>query len=67
MCNYLLFSLHETTYGVWFSYKAHRLILLRGLEGAMRLYRSEDTSVHVLACDSYDFNALTPVMWKLWR
>jgi hypothetical protein len=24
-------------------------------------------SVHVSTCTSYDFNTLTPVVWKLWR
>jgi len=33
----------------------------------MRPDRSKDVSVHVSACTSYDFNALTPVVWKLWR
>jgi len=33
----------------------------------MQLDRSKDMSVHVSTCTSYDFNALTPVVWKLWR
>jgi hypothetical protein len=33
----------------------------------MRLDRSKDISVHVSTCTSYDFNALTPVVWQLWR
>jgi len=33
----------------------------------MRLDYSKDMSVHVLTCTSYDFNALTPDVWKLWR
>jgi len=43
------------------------MILLRDLKGAMRLDLSEDMSVHVSTCTSYDFSALTPVVWKLWR
>jgi len=27
---------------------------------------SKDMSVHVLTCTSYNFNALKPVLWKLW-
>jgi len=30
-------------------------------------YRSKDMSVHVSTCTSYNFDILTPVMWKLWR
>jgi len=33
----------------------------------MRLDCSKDMSIHVSACTSCDFNALTPVIWKLWR
>jgi len=42
------------------------MILSRDLKGAVRLDRSKDMSVHVLTCNNYDFNALTPVAWKLW-
>jgi hypothetical protein len=31
----------------------------------MRLDRCKDMSMHVSTCISYDFNALTPVVWKL--
>jgi hypothetical protein len=43
------------------------MTLMSDLKAAMRLYRSKDMSVHVSACISYDFDALTPVVWKLWR
>jgi len=29
-------------------------------------FRSEDMFVHVSTCTTYDFDALTPVVWKLW-
>jgi hypothetical protein len=48
-------------------YEVAGIILLRELEGAMRLDRSKDMSVHVSACSSYDLSALTPDVWKLWR
>jgi hypothetical protein len=47
--------------------KVPGIILLRYFKGAMRLDRSKDMSVHVSTCTSYDFNALTSVVWKLWR
>jgi len=34
---------------------------------AMPRDRSKDMSVHVSTRSSYDFNASTPVVWKLWR
>jgi len=43
------------------------MILLRDLKGAMRLDCSMVMYVRVSTCTSYDFNALTPVVWKLWR
>jgi len=43
------------------------IILLHDLKGAMRLHRSIDMSVHVSICTTYDFNSLTPVVWKLWH
>jgi hypothetical protein len=43
------------------------MILLRDLQGAVRLDRSKDLSMHVPTCTSYDFNALTPVVQKLRR
>jgi hypothetical protein len=46
-------------------YEVPGMILLRNLQGAMRLDRSKDMSVHVSTCTSYDLNALTTVMWKL--
>jgi len=44
-----------------------RMILLLSLEGAVQIDRSKGTSVHVSTCTSHNFNALTPVVWKLWR
>jgi hypothetical protein len=29
--------------------------------------RLKDMSVHVSTCTTYDFNALMPVVWKVWR
>jgi hypothetical protein len=34
------------------------VLLLRDLEGAMRLERNKDISVHVSTCSDYDFNTL---------
>jgi len=48
-------------------YEVLGMILLRNSERAMRLVRNKDMSVHVSACTTYDFNALTPVLWNLWR
>jgi len=42
------------------------MILFHNLKGAMQLYCSEDMSMHVSTRASYDFTALTPVVWKLW-
>jgi len=46
-------------------YEVPGMILLRDLEGSVRLNCSKDMSVHVSTFTSYDFNALTPVVWKL--
>jgi len=43
------------------------MILLPYLKGAVRLDHSNDMSVRVSTCTSYDFNALASVVWKLWR
>jgi len=32
----------------------------------MQLDHSKGMPVHVLTCISYDFNALTLIVWKLW-
>jgi hypothetical protein len=48
-------------------YEVPGMILLRKLQGAMRLERSKDMSVRVSTCTSSDLNALTPVKWKFWR
>jgi hypothetical protein len=47
-------------------YKVPGMVLLRGLKEAVRLDCIKDVPVHVSTCTSYDFNALTPVVWKLW-
>jgi hypothetical protein len=54
---------HDTLYG----YEVPGMTLLRHVEGAKRLDHSKDMSAHVSTCSSYDFNALMPVVWKLWR
>jgi hypothetical protein len=51
----------------WCGYEVPGTILLRDLKGAMRLGSSKDMSVHVSTCISYDLNALTPIVWKLWQ
>jgi len=51
----------------WCGYKVPVIVLLRHLKGAMWLYPNKDTPVHVSTCTNYDFNVLTPIMWKLWR
>jgi len=43
------------------------MILLRELKGARRLDGSKNMSVHVSTCTSYNFNALSPVLLKLWH
>jgi len=43
------------------------MILQRDLKGTVRLDRSKDTSVSVSTCTTYDLNALTPVVYMLWR
>jgi hypothetical protein len=48
-------------------YEVPSMILLCNLKVAMQLYRRKDVSVHVSTCTSYDFNALTPVLWEMWR
>jgi len=52
---------------VWHGYDVHGIILFRDLKRAKRLDRNINTSVHVSTCTRYDFNALTSIMWKLWR
>jgi hypothetical protein len=48
-------------------YEVAGMILFRDLKGAMRLDRSKDMSKHLSTYAISDFNALTPVLWKLWR
>jgi hypothetical protein len=55
------------TFRIHFDYYVPGINLLRDLQEAMRLEPSVDMSVHVSTCTNYDFNALTPVVWKLWR
>jgi hypothetical protein len=52
---------------MWCGYEVLRMILLRDLKGAMRRDRSKYMTVQVSTCTSYDLNALTSVVWKLWR
>jgi len=33
----------------------------------MQVDHSKDMTVHVSTCISYDFNTLTPVVWKFWH
>jgi hypothetical protein len=48
-------------------YGVSEMNLLRELKGPMRLDHSNDMSAHVSTCTSYDLNAVTPVVCKLWR
>jgi len=48
-------------------YEVPGMVLLRGLKGAVPFDCSKDMSVHVSTCTNYDFNALTLVVYKLWR
>jgi hypothetical protein len=41
----------------WPGYDVRGMILLRDLQGGMRLDYSKDMSVRVSTCTSYDFNA----------
>jgi hypothetical protein len=49
----------------WCGYEVPGMILFLDLKGATRLDPSKHVSVHVSTCTSYDFNALTPIAWKL--
>jgi hypothetical protein len=49
----------------WCGYEIARMILLHDLKGALQLDHGKDMFMPVSACTSYDFNALTPVVWKL--
>jgi Leu/Phe-tRNA-protein transferase len=42
----------------WFGYEVRGIILLRNLQGAIRLDRRKFMSVHVSTCTSYDINAV---------
>jgi hypothetical protein len=50
----------------WYGYEVSGIVLSRNFKGAMRLDRTKYMSVHVFASAGYDFNALTPIVWKLW-
>jgi len=43
------------------------MILMRAVTGAMRFDHNKLMSTHVFTYSTYNFNALTPVVWKLWR
>jgi hypothetical protein len=62
---YLMVSIHQTC--TVCGCKVPGIILLRDLNGARRLDHSKDIFVHVSTCNNYDFNALTAVVWRLWR
>jgi hypothetical protein len=47
-------------------YDVPGMILSRNLMGAMRLDHGKNMAIHVSTCLSYNFNALTTVVWKLW-
>jgi len=43
------------------------MIPMHDLMGATRRNRNKDMSGHVSTLTVYDFNALTPIVWKLWH
>jgi hypothetical protein len=57
---------HAAPKYMWGSYEVPGMILLCDLRGAMQFDHSIDMSVHVSTCVMYDFNALMPIVWKLW-
>jgi hypothetical protein len=56
--------LQRTQY-TWRDYEVPGMLLLHDLKEAMRHDSSKDMSACVSSCTNYDFNALTPVVWKL--
>jgi len=42
-----------------------RMILMHDLKGAMLLYHSKDMCMFS-TYNSYDFNTLMPIVWKVW-
>jgi len=58
-----IYKFRDTRYG----YEVPGTTLLHYLKGAMQLSRTKNRSVHVSTCTSYNFNALTPVVCKLWH
>jgi len=48
------------------SYEISRMILLCDFKGAMQRDHNKDMSVHVSTCTSYNWNALMPVLWRMW-
>jgi hypothetical protein len=62
------FYIGKFSFSAWCGYEVPGMILLLcDLKETVRLDRSKSTSVHVSICTSFDLNALTPVVWKLWR
>jgi hypothetical protein len=57
----------ELVTNTWCDCELPGMILLRDLQGTIRLGRSKNTAVHVSTFASYDFNTRTPVVCKLWR
>jgi hypothetical protein len=51
----------------WCGYEVAGTILLGVLKTAIRFDLSKNMSACVSTCIRYDFNALTLVMWKMWR
>jgi len=57
----------KTVFSTWCGYEVPGMVLLHDLKGAMQLDCSKDVFVHVSTYTISDFNALTPVVWKLWQ
>jgi hypothetical protein len=52
---------------MWYGYEDPGVILLHGSKELMQLGCSKDMFVHLSTSTNYDFNALTPAVWKLWH
>jgi len=61
------FALQRIVTNTWYGYEVPEMILLQDLRESMRLIRRKDMSMDVSTCVSHDFNALAPVVCKLWR
>jgi hypothetical protein len=48
-------------------YEVSGMSLLHDLQGPMGFDCSKDMSMHVSTCTIYNFSALMPVIWKVWR